>query len=227
MKRFWAAAEARAADGGWTVALDGRPVRTPAGAALILPTHALAQAVAAEWAAVEGEVKPGTMRLTGLSNAAIDRMGPDQATALAAYGEGDALCYRAEAPDELTAAQAAAWDPILGWAARRFDVAFAVTQGVVHTPQPPATAARLAAAVHALAPFTLAGLHPIVSVTGSLVIGLGVLEGAITPDAAWAAGQLDELWQAERWGEDPLATASRADRRASLDAGARFLSLLG
>lgn len=226
MKRFWSAAAAQRTGAGWGVVLDSRPVRTPAGAPLLLPTEALAHAVAAEWAAVEGEVKPAKMRLTGLSNAATDRMGPDQAAALAAYGGSDALCYRAEAPPELAALQAAAWDPILAWAAKRYDVAFVCVTGIVHKPQPAATVARLAAEVTGLPPFRLAGLHPVITITGSLVLGLAVLERHLSADEAWEAGQLDELWQAKRWGEDDLATASRADRRAALQTGAEMLELL-
>lgn len=227
MKRFWRSAAAAAAPGGWTVELDGKSVRTPAGAQLILPTQRLAEAVAGEWASVAGELKPGEMRLTGLANAAIDRMGADQAAALAAYAATDLLCYRAEEPPELAARQAERWDPLLTWAAGRYGVQFTVTAGLMPKPQPPATLARLAAVVGTLKPFELAGLHPIVTVSGSLVIGLALLGGALGPEGAWDAGQLDELWQAEQWGEDALAATSRADRRASLFAGARLLELIG
>lgn len=227
MKRFWTKAATAPAEGGFGVVLDGKLVRTPAGAPLVLPTRALAEAVAAEWAAVEGEVRPDAMRLTGLSNAAIDRMGADQAAALAAYGASDLLCYRAEGPPELVRSQAAVWDPILGWAERRYDVRFNRATGVMPASQPPMTLARLAAVVGMLPPFRLAGLHPIVTVSGSLLIGLAVLDGALGPAGAWEAGAHDELWQAKQWGEDELAAKSRTDRRASLEAGALMLELLG
>jgi len=226
VKRFWRAAAAAAAPGGWTVELDGKPVRTPAGAQLILPTERLAEAIADEWAAVDGELKPGEMRLTGLANAAIDRVGADHAAALAAYAATDLLCYRANGPPELAARQAELWNPLLTWAAGRYGVQFTVTTGLMPKPQPPATMARLAAVVGTLKPFELAGLHPIVTVSGSLVIGLALWGGALGPEGAWEAGQLDELWQAEQWGEDALAAKSRADRKVSLLAGARMLELI-
>jgi chaperone required for assembly of F1-ATPase len=227
MQRFWARAEAVPAEaGGWAVALDGRGLRTPARAPLVVPAEALARAIAAEWDGVAGEVRPGALPLTGLANAAIDRAGPELAAQLAAFGESDLTCYRAEGPPELVARQAAQWDPPLAWARARFDVALTLATGVMHAPQPPATLARLRAAVEALDGFRLAGLHPVVTVTGSLVLGLALLEGAIDAEAAWTAGALDELWQAERWGEDALAQRARAARRADLMAGARFLALL-
>lgn len=226
MRRFWKAAAAVAAGDGWGVALDGKAVRTPAGMALVVPTRSLAEAIAVEWDAVDAEVKPAAMRLTGLANVAIDRAGAMLADQIAAYGETDLLCYRAEGPASLMARQRERWEPLIGWAEARYGVRFLVTTGIVHAPQPEATRARLAAEVGARSAWEQAGLHPVVTVTGSLVLGLAVLEGAISAGEAWEAGALDEIWQAEQWGEDSLAAAARADRRAAVDAGARLLALL-
>ena len=142
MRRFWKAVQVDA-DGG--VRLDERPVRTPGRVPLVLPTAALAEAMADEWRGVGDTLDPRAMPLTGLANAAIDRVAPDPvafARGLAAYGESDLLCYRAESPDELVARQAAAWDPLLAWAQRRYDVHFEVVAGVMHRAQPAATVAR-------------------------------------------------------------------------------------
>ena len=226
MKRFWRAAAVVEADGGWTVALDGKPLRTPARAALVVPGRALADAIAAEWDAQAEEVRPREMVLTGLANAAIDRAGAEVAGAVAAYGAHDLTCYRAEGPTELVAWQAAAWDPVIQWAARRYDVAFQLGTGVKPVDQPAPTLAQLRAAVDALGRFHLTGLYPIVSVTGSLLIGLALLERAIDAEAAWAAGEVDAVWQAQKWGDDPLAHTPRAERRAALVTAAKFLELL-
>ena len=226
MRRFYKAASV-GEDG--AILLDGRPVRTPAQAPLRLPTPALAEAVAAEWNAQGERVDPRAMPLTGLANAAIDRIGPDReafARGLAAYGESDLLCYRAESPPRLVERQAALWDPILAWARRRYDVDFEVTGGIVHRRQSTATVERLAHAVHARSAFALAALSPLVTVSGSLVIALALAEGAIDLDTAWAAATLDEHWQAEQWGEDAEAAAALAARRRDFDAAYRFLTLL-
>lgn len=226
MKRFWKDVTITAERG---IALDGRPVRTPGRLALILPTDALADAVAEEWRAVEGDIDPRTMPFTGLANSAIERIAPDPASfaaGLAAWGESDMLCYRAESPEPLVARQAAAWDPLLDWARTRYDVHFTVTAGIVHQPQPPATLARLGEAVTARTPFELAGLAPIVTIGGSLVAALALIEGAASTDAVWAAAELDEDWQAEQWGRDDLSLAALESRRRDFMAAARFLSLL-
>ena len=226
MKRFYKEA---VVGKGNAVLLDGRPVRTPGRAPLAPPGARLAGAIADEWNAQEETVDPRAMPLTGLANAAIDRIAPDPAAfarGLAAYGESDLLCYRAEGPAPLVARQAALWDPLLAWAQDRYDIAFAVTAGIVHKPQPPETIARLAAAVAARGPFELAGLSPLVTVSGSLVVALALAEGAIGFDAAWEAAALDEQWQAEQWGEDAEAAKALAARRAEFAAAARFLSLL-
>ena len=226
MKRFWTGTSVVASDAGWSVALDGKPLRTPARKPLALPTRALAEAIAAEWDAQTGQVRPAAMPLTGLANAALDRAGPELVTMLAAYGESDLLCYRAERPAELIALQAAEWDPPLEWARRRYDVVFVVTHGIAHRVQPAPTLARLTAAVDAPDLFRLAGLNPLITITGSLVLGLAVLEGELTADTAFDAGELDTRFQAAHWGEDAEAAVTCARRRADLLAGARFLAML-
>ncbi len=225
MKRFWTTVDVVAG----AILLDGKPVRTPGRLPLVLPHEALAAAVADEWRAVDGAIDPRAMPLTGLANAAIEQIAPDHTpfvASLAGYGETDVLCYRAESPDDLVARQAAAWDPPLAWARARYDVAFTVTAGIVHRAQPPETVARLGAAVAARTAWELAALTPVVTIGGSLVIGLMLAEDAITPDAAFDICHLDELWQAERWGEDWVATDARAIRRADFLSAASFLALL-
>jgi len=226
MKRFYTAAEA---DADRRVLLDGRPIQTPGRTPLVLPTAELAEAIADEWGAQGETIDPRSMPLTGLANAAIDRIGPDPAgfaRGLAAYGESDLLYYRAERPAKLAARQAESWDPLLAWARSRYDVDFVVTAGVIHRPQPAETVARLAAATAARDAFALAGLHSLVTVGGSLIAALALAEGALAVDAAWAAVSLDDAWQAEQWGEDAEAAKALAGRRADFAAGARFLSLL-
>ncbi|MCU6454022.1 ATPase [Sphingomonas sp. A2-49] len=226
MKRFWTDV---AIDADRVVTLDGRPVRTPGRVPLALPTDALAEAVAAEWRAVGETIDPRAMPVTGLANAAIDRIAPDPrafAAGLAAYGGSDLLCYRALSPDDLVARQRAAWDPWLDWARARYDVHLETTAGIVHRAQPPATLARLAEAVGALDAFRLAALSPVVTITGSLVLALALVEHAGDPDTLWAAAHVDEDWQAELWGEDALATAARANKRAEYDAAVRVLAAL-
>lgn len=225
MKRFWKQVTIE----GGGLALDGRSVRTPARALLELPTPALAEAVAEEWRAVGERIDPRQMPLTGLANAAIDRVAPDPASfaaVLARYGESDLLYYRADDPATLAERQAARWDPLLDWARSRYDVHFETATGVMHRAQPAATVTRLAEAIGARTPFELAGLSPIVAISGSLVGALALIEGAVDAGSLWAAAQLDEEWQAEHWGEDELASRTRDSHKADFDAGVRFLDLL-
>ncbi len=212
-----------------SILLDGRAVKTPARVALTLPNDALAAAVAAEWQAQGEEIDPRSMPMTGLANAAIDRVLPDLApfaAGLAQYGETELLCYRADSPPELIARQAERWDPLLDWARTRYGVDFTLVAGIMHQPQPMATIGRLGDAVAAADPFALAALSPIVTIGGSLVIALALLEEAVLPDDAFDLAHLDELWQAELWGEDQLALAGRAARKRDFVAACRFLELL-
>lgn len=229
MKRFWKEAAAIPAENGWGVALDGKPVRTPARNLLAVPTTGLAEAIAAEWNEAGETIEPRSMPLTGLANAAIDRVAADKeafAKGLAAYGESDLICYRAEGPRELVARQEAAWDELLAWGRRRFDVDFLTTCGIVHVAQPDATVRRLAHAVASLDAFRLAGLSPLVTIGGSLLAGLAVLERHIPVEAAWALVTIDEQWQREQWGDDGEAQAALEAKRQGFFAASRFLELI-
>ena len=229
MKRFYRHAAASPEDGGVAILLDDRPIRTPGRNLLRVPTEELAEAIADEWNAQGDKVDPQAMPLTGLANAAIDRVAPDPAAfarTLAEYGESDLLCYRADGPKSLVERQERIWGPLLGWAGTRFGVDFETTTGVVHRRQPADTVDRLGRAVAARGPFQLAGLAPLVTIAGSLVVALALAEGAIGLDKAWQAATLDEAWQAEQWGEDELAAASLANRRRDFEAAYRFLTLL-
>jgi len=229
MRRFYKSVEVGEAEGGFEILLDRRPVRTPARQPLRVPTRALADAIAREWEAQGPKVDPSAMPLTGLANAAIDRVAPDQdvfARGLAVYGESDLLCYRADSPRALVDRQAQQWDPILAWARRRFDVDFEVVTGLIHRAQPSATIERLRKAVEARSPFQLAGLSPLVTISGSLVVALALAEGALDPETAWMAATLDEQWQIEQWGEDAEARRALDRRRAEFTAALAFLERL-
>jgi chaperone required for assembly of F1-ATPase len=229
MKRFYKQVSIVSVGGGHAIRLDGRMVKTPARAELMLPTIALARAVVAEWEAQGETIDPASMHQTGLANAAIDKVAADHDTFvrdIAVYGETDLLCYRADGPEPLVDRQAASWDPLLAWAKARHAIDFVLATGIIHQPQPPETISRLAAAVREIDPFPLVALQRLVTISGSLVIGLAMLEGAIEARAAFDAAHLDELWQAELWGEDWMATDARDARREAFDAAARFAALL-
>ena len=228
MKRFYTAATVTG-DGPFGVALDTRPLRTPARALLELPTRALAQAIADEWQAQGDKIDPRAVPLTGYANAAIDHVAADQAgfaRRLAAFGETELIAYRADGPASLLAAQAAAWDPWVEWLARRYDVGLIITTGILHVAQPPATLARIGAAFAAFTPFQLAPLDPVVTITGSAVLALAVAQGEMAATAAYDIAHVDALWQEQHWGRDPLAEKAENERRSDLAAAIAFLRLL-
>lgn len=229
-KRFWKQAEVVKAAQGFTVTLDGKGLKTPAKTAFWVPSRDLAEAVAAEWQAQADKVKPETMPFTRMANSALDKVMPQFAAVadmLAAYGGSDLLCYRAEAPQELVAKQAAHWDPLLAWAEAEFGSRLNQTAGIMPIAQPPESQTPLHAAVHALSPFQLAAFHDLVAILGSLILALGVARGKLSADAAFDLSRIDEHWQAELWGWDEEAAESEAIKRASLTDAARFFALCG
>lgn len=227
-KRFWANSTIVEAEGGYTVELDGRRVKTPAKAALILPTQGMAQAVAAEWDAQEKEVDPSTMPFTRSANAAIDKVGiqhREVADMLADYGDSDLLCYRATHPQELQNRQTADWDPALDWAADALGARLLPVAGVLHQPQSPGALSELRQRVHALDAFQLAAFHDLVSLSGSLILGFAAAMNWRNPDEIWRISRLDENWQIEQWGHDDEAHAVAETKKAAFLHAKRFFDL--
>ncbi|TCO71527.1 ATP12 family chaperone protein [Rhodovulum euryhalinum] len=228
-KRFWTAAEVAEAEGGFTVLLDGRPVRTPAKAPLILPTRAMAEAAAAEWDAQEREIRPQTMPVTRAANAAIDKVRAQHAEVaalIAAYGESDLICHRAEAPAGLAARQVAAWDPLLDWARAALGAPLIPTVGILPRAQPPESLAALHARVSGLDDFALTALSDLVALSGSLVIGLAAMDDAVAPiERLWEMSRIDETWQQEHWGVDAEAAEAASIRRRDFVQARRFRDL--
>ncbi len=227
-KRFWKEAKPVQADGGFTVTLDGREVKTPAKAALVVPTLTMADAVAAEWDAQVDLIDPRTMPVTRGANAAIDKVATqfDEVVALLAdYGDCDLLCYRAAGPQALVMRQAEHWDPLLDWAANTYGTRLFVGEGVMHVPQTRAAQARFRAELRALTSFQLAAAHDLISLSGSLVIALAVMRDQITPFDGWRYSRIDEHWQFEQWGHDEDAEAQEAIKHEAFLAAARFYTM--
>lgn len=232
MKRFYKETAVDAAEGGFRVLLDGRPMRTPAKAVLVVPTEALAVAIAAEWAAVpeNEEIKTGLLPLTRLAATGLDRVPGQREQVIddtAKYAGSDLLCYRATDPTSLVERQTATWQPLLDWAAERYGAPLLVARGMTFVTQPAQSLARLRAAVAAYSDLALSSLYNLTHVAGSLIVALAVAERHLAGEQAFQAAQLDDLYQIERWGDDPLAIERRDGVRRDIDAAARFLELLG
>ena len=229
MRRMYSATAARPVEAGWGVFLDGRPLRTPARRELTVPSRRLAEAIAAEWDAQASEIRPERMPLTRLAATALDRtaIARDKVVAdVANYAGTDLVCYRAEAPPALVARQEAAWQPLIDWAAGRYDAGLAVTAGILPTPQSPASLKAFAATVASFDDFRLTALQAATAACGSLVIALALAEGRLDADTAFAASQIDETFQVEAWGEDAEAMKRRALLADDIKAAERFLQLL-
>jgi len=215
IRRFYAKAEATAAEGGFAVSLDGRTPRSPAGTPLILPTAALASLVAGEWAAQGSDILPATMpatRLAWTALAAADQGARQGAVErIASFAGSDLICYFADWPAALLALQEERWGPVIDWVEIELGVAFHRARGVIPRPQPVVTIARVGEAASAEDDFILAGLAAATALFGSAILGLALRRGHLTADAAFALSRLDESFQEERWGVDAEAAARVAE----------------
>jgi chaperone required for assembly of F1-ATPase len=228
-KRFYASAGVGEADGGYTVTLDGKPIKTPSGRMVVVPTKELAEMIAAEWNAQGEFIAPLTMPLTRFANSVVQGVTDnvsDVAEDVAKYFGSDLLFYRAGNPEGLVAREAAHWDPILVWAKNGLGAHFMLAEGVMHVGQPESA---ISAARGALPgdPWLIAALHVITSMTGSALLALALFNGVINPDQAWAAAHVDEDWNAEKWGVDEEVATRRAAKLVDFNAIAAALKALG
>jgi chaperone required for assembly of F1-ATPase len=228
MKRFYREVTVAPDGEGWRVLLDGRAIRTPGGRAQVMPSRALAEAMALEWAGQGEEIDAGAFALRDLADYALDVAGPAREQVIAEivpYAETDTLCYRAEPEEALHRRQWQVWEPVLAAAEARLGVKFERVSGIIHRPQPGATLERLAAMLREADPFRLAALRMLASLAASLVIALEALEPDADADRLWTIAELEEEWQADLWGRDEEAEARRAGRHAAFAAAIRFAAL--
>jgi chaperone required for assembly of F1-ATPase len=229
LKRFYKDVSVSSETNGYGILLDGRSIKTPSKTPLLLPTRALADAVASEWAMQGETIDPKSMAYTRHANSVIDRIIPQRAAVveeITKFGGSDVICYYAAGPADLVALQLEAWTPLQDWSRDTLGAELKATAGVSPVAQSAPSMSALKAAVTAHSDWQLSALHEAVSITGSLVIGLALSRGRLTVAQGWAAGQLDELFQVQRWGEDSLAATARAAKRKALDVAARLFHLL-
>jgi chaperone required for assembly of F1-ATPase len=227
-KRFYTSAGTGEADGGYTVTLDGKPIKTPSGRTVIVPTRSLAEMIAAEWNAQSEFIQPLTMPLTRFANSVVQGVTDSVATVtedVAKYFGSDLLFYRAGHPEGLVAREAEHWDPVLFWAAETLGAHFILAEGIVHVRQPDQA---ISAARGALPddPWRIAALHVITTLTGSALLALALFHGVIDPEQAWAAAHVDEDWNAEKWGVDEEVAARKAAKSVDFNAVVAVLKAL-
>lgn len=225
-KRFWQKAEVVPTGDQFAIALDGRPVNTPSRRQLVVPTHAMATRIAAEWEAQVEKVDPTTMPWTRSANSALDKV-PDQRAEveahLSGYADTDLLSYRAEGPEELITRQAAGWDPVLDWVEVKFGVRPATTLGVMPVKQDPSHIKRLAGYMAPMSDFALTGFHDLVTLSGSYILAVAVAENELESEAGWALSRIDEEWQIEQWGADDEATKQATSKKGAFFHAVEFL----
>ena len=227
MKRFYKDVQIAPAEGGFAVLLDGRPVKTPGRNTLILPTEHLAEAIAREWHTQGDEVIATTMPLLRLANTVIDGVTVNRdevIDAILRFGENDLLCYRAHQPPALVARQREGWDPLLDWLRQSHGAQMRVAEGLTHVDQTPDALLALRQALEKEGPFTLGALHVIASITGSAVLALAVANGFISGPNAFALSRIDEIYQAEKWGEDAEAAKRTAHLAHELDKAVELMT---
>jgi chaperone required for assembly of F1-ATPase len=227
MRRFYKVASVEADEAGFSIQLDGKPVRTPLRRQLIAPVRSIADEIAAEWNEQGEEISPSAMPMTRLANSALDTVA-DAPEAVAAetlrYAGSDLICYRAGHPEQLVRRQEEAWNPVLQWADAALGARFILAEGIVFAEQPKPAIEAVARAIDAVErPFGLAALNVMTTLTSSVLLALAMAGGRLSPDEAWVAAHVDEDVQAQAWGVDEEAQTRRENRRVDFMAAARMI----
>lgn len=226
-RRFYKQTSVGEHEDGFAILLDGRVAKTPAGNPLAVVHRQVAEALAAEWGSQGEHINPASMPLTRIANSAIDAVADQMKTVraeIARHAESDLLCYRADGPDELVARQEAMWSPLLAFARDTFGAKFLLAEGIVHIAQPPDTLVAIDRALDGFDALSLAAMHTVTTLTGSVVIALALASGRLSVEAAWSAANVDEDWQESQWGKDDLAEQTRAARWKEMEAAGMILA---
>ena len=188
------------AGGGWIVTANGKPVKTVAGASLVLPEGDLAAAIAAEMQS-QGQQSP-LFRLASLLLDKYPAARSADSAEVVSFIDTDLLCYRAHEPADLVTWQSAHWEPHLAWAAAHGIRGLKTTHQATPLVQP--TAAHQALEQHLAGLSDAALLVTVLAtrLTGSAILGLAFGLGVLDSQTAHAAAHADEFYQIERYAHD-------------------------
>ena len=228
VKRFWTNTQVAPEGREFVIQLDSRLLKLPSGQALAVPFQTLAEGIASEWAAARQNFTPDDLPLTRLATTAQDRIRVKRAEIikqLTAFGMNDLLCYRAADEPLLAQREEQVWQPWIDWAEKQFGLALKSTSGIMHIEQSTRCREIFIAHLSTMNEYQLAGLGVIVPSLGSLVLGLALEAGALTPDAACECANLGELWQEARWGTDDEAAIRRQTGAKDVAVSVQFMIL--
>ncbi len=229
-KRFWKKVDVVSLEKNFCIKLDEKILKTPAKKEMLLPTKALAKKIALEWDKQVGEINPNSMPFTKSANAALDKVieqFEEVSSLVSDYGDTDLLYYRADSPAELKIRQQSSWDPIIDWAEKNFQVKINCGTGILYIPQDRELVYKLSKEISELSSFQLTGLYDIVSITGSLILGLATINGRLSAKEAFNLSRIDELWQIEQWGVDEEAQVVSDLKYDSIMHAQEFFTLSG
>jgi len=224
-KRFWEKASVVETENGFGITLDGRSVKTPSKTPLVVDFRAIADDIAAEWMAQGEQVDPATMPTTRMANSVIDKVTVNRDAIidmLSDYAGSDLLCYRATTPQELIDEQARVWDPLLDWSANAMKAPFQATQGVMYVDQPAQSIEVYRAKLQSMNNYQLAGAHDLITISGSMVVAMGLMTNHLDVDQAWSAVSVDEIWQEKQWGADEEAQQAQEVKRQDFEFALNF-----
>lgn len=234
MKRFYKLVSTHQTQNGFEIHLDGRAVKTPMRETLNAPTQGLANAIMEEWAAQGDDITPDTMPITQILSTRLDRVAHERGAMeplILAYLDTDLVCYRTEKPDELRARQDKMWGVSLSWFEAQYGGVLKITDGLAALSQAPVLHDAVGKFVKSLDDDYFTILQLVCAASGSLVLALAFVNGAVDEDHIFEAVRIEEsykaeIYDAEKYGPDPAQEKKDKALLRDLNAAAQYLSLI-
>lgn len=222
--------EGEGGHGGWVVKLDHRVLKTPAKKDLIVPTEAMALAIAAEWEWQEGrQLRPYTMPLMKLATTTIDQVPFDREgiiESLLKYFHSDTVCCRSQNP-LLAIQQTQEWDPLLDWVESQIGARPTSSSDLFVPDQPEKVLEAMGRALEATNDWELSAIDSLAGTARSLVVALAIARERLGPSEAIKIIRLEEDFQVESWGfVEGGHDIDIADLRVRISAPSVFLRFL-
>ena len=205
-KKFWTAIKLKKKESKFGILLDQNLLQTPQKKDCLISNIRIAKDLLKEWSSIQDDINFHNMPVTQICFASLDRKGKEKIillNKLTEYGMTDLLFYRDTSGTELEKLQSKKWDKLLDWIQNKLDLDFKIVNGIMPVEQPKENYNTFFNELEKLDCISLTALSDIVTLSGSLILGLLLLKKKIISKQAWSLAKVDEEWQRTKWGTIP------------------------
>ena len=228
-KKFWTAIKLKKKESKFGILLDNNLLKTPQKKDCLISNIRIAKDLFKEWSSIQDDINFHNMPVTQICFASLDRKRKEKIillNKLTEYGMTDLLFYRDTSGTELERLQSKKWDKFLDWTQNELDLDFKIVNGIMPVEQPKENYNTFLNELEKLDCISLTALSDIVTLSGSLVIGLLLLKKKITSKQAWSLAKVDEEWQRSKWGTLPEQVEDDEYKKNNFFISCKLINLL-